>query len=675
MKSKLSKRLFGLFIASLTSSPAAALAGANTYADVHLQLQLPDGYTQLGNIGANAIDDATGQLVMMGIPNLTTGEIDFYKLNTPVMERGGNLPSDYDLSQNYPNPFNPMTNMQYDLPKPGHVTIDIFNSKGEHVKTLVDRNVGAGMQTVSWDGTDDFGRGVSAGLYLARMSAGDYNEVIKMIKTDGTVASGRGGGFITGLAKPAGVNDNGVVYRFNVYGDNIEPNSLVQRIVNDTSMVVPVQGKIDVNPLSLSFNEADSSQIDLSQKVNAAFGVSSYRVDNPNGNLIVDVNGDYLKVKGSDGDVNGNFPFDLIVRDNHGTEKRIQFPTTINPMSDLRNFKLIDVFDMRGVSQAPTTVTLYNGSKTYTFTTPDSLLNAQVEPGTYNVTVSNDSMHLPFIIKTSDGQIARSIPRLPETQLDLSKDLEGRIYQVSKRFDTAPYGEIWDRTGKGPNGVELWRPPADGSDPTGTTTLQRTVSPVDTVAIGPRIKNYYVYLGEDAEHQLQAPFDGLRPNLRQMSDEVKQKIIEYLTSTEMDSFRNAGLEGDDKYQVNVYFGRDPPLRLVQEGSNNFARGRVGWHIVMPSNSNLHSEEVGQNVNRTYSAMSFINVNEPLLIDGELNPNYKAELTQGDGPRSDDNNPNSPSFFKQPVTFKVLQPYDNTSQRASNIFREGFGFKE
>jgi hypothetical protein len=116
-------------------------------------------------------------------------------------------------------------------------------------------------------------------------------------------------------------------------------------------------------------------------------------------------------------------------------------------------------------------------------------------------------MLAPFIIKTNDGQIARSIPRLPQTLLDLSKDLEGKLYMINKQFDTYPYNQIWDNDTVLPKGVDLWMPPADGSDPAGTTTLQRTTSSVDTVAIGPKIKNYYVYLGEDAQHQLPAPFN------------------------------------------------------------------------------------------------------------------------------------------------------------------------
>jgi hypothetical protein len=352
----------------------------STTADVHLQLQLPDGYIQMGTIGGTATDIATGQVAMVGVPNIDAGRIDFYKLNTPVKKRGSDLPSKYDLSQNNPNPFNPTTNMQYNLPKPENVRIDVLNSLGQRVKTLVDENIGAGMHDVRWDGTDDFSRGVSAGLYFARMSAGDYTEVKKMIKSDGTNSGG--GIFAPRLAKAAGVNDSGVEYRFDVYGANIDSTSLIQRIVNDTTMVVPVQERITVNPWSFVFNEGDSSQVDLGQKVNAGIGISGYRLENVNGKLVAVVNGNYLKVKGTDGDVNGtNLLSELVATGQHGTEKRYQFPTTINPMTDIpiRTFDVQYLKErMAGTAGGIPGSVMIDG-RIYS-TDANGLLNVQVSP-------------------------------------------------------------------------------------------------------------------------------------------------------------------------------------------------------------------------------------------------------------------------------------------------------
>ena len=74
------------------------------------------------------------------------------------------------LHQNYPNPFNPSTTISYNLPKTGSVRLDIYNIKGQLVKTLVNQTMLAGTHSVTWDGKDGQGRSVSSGVYFCRMS-------------------------------------------------------------------------------------------------------------------------------------------------------------------------------------------------------------------------------------------------------------------------------------------------------------------------------------------------------------------------------------------------------------------------------------------------------------------------------------------------------------------------
>jgi hypothetical protein len=84
------------------------------------------------------------------------------------------LPRVFALGQNSPNPFNPVTVIEYQLPHPEHVRIDVFNIAGKLVTTLVDGPMDAGRKTVTWDGTDRDGQHVSSGVYLYRMEAGDH---------------------------------------------------------------------------------------------------------------------------------------------------------------------------------------------------------------------------------------------------------------------------------------------------------------------------------------------------------------------------------------------------------------------------------------------------------------------------------------------------------------------
>ncbi|MCD6177544.1 MAG: VCBS repeat-containing protein [Candidatus Cloacimonetes bacterium] len=86
------------------------------------------------------------------------------------------------LGGNYPNPFNPETTISFSVTQNSDfVTLEIFNIKGQKVKTLVNEILPAGNHSVVWDGTDDHDKKVSSGVYLYKMQAGNYLETKKMI--------------------------------------------------------------------------------------------------------------------------------------------------------------------------------------------------------------------------------------------------------------------------------------------------------------------------------------------------------------------------------------------------------------------------------------------------------------------------------------------------------------
>jgi len=90
-------------------------------------------------------------------------------------------PNKFQLYDNYPNPFNPETRICYDLPAAAQVNIEVINILGRHVATLVDNSQPAGHYEVIWNGRDDNNREVSSGIYLYRISAGDFTGSKKMI--------------------------------------------------------------------------------------------------------------------------------------------------------------------------------------------------------------------------------------------------------------------------------------------------------------------------------------------------------------------------------------------------------------------------------------------------------------------------------------------------------------
>ncbi|MEW5924463.1 MAG: FG-GAP-like repeat-containing protein, partial [Candidatus Zixiibacteriota bacterium] len=91
------------------------------------------------------------------------------------------MPNQFQLYTNYPNPFNPITKIAYDVPRPALVKLDIINILGRRVTTLVDESQQAGHYEVIWNGRDQNGNDVSSGIYLYRMTAGDFTSSKKMI--------------------------------------------------------------------------------------------------------------------------------------------------------------------------------------------------------------------------------------------------------------------------------------------------------------------------------------------------------------------------------------------------------------------------------------------------------------------------------------------------------------
>jgi len=91
------------------------------------------------------------------------------------------IPKTFSLHQNYPNPFNPATIVSYDLPKASDVRLTVYDMMGRQVKVLIQGHESAGRKQVAWNGTDEKGRAVSAGVYLYRINTGYHSATRKML--------------------------------------------------------------------------------------------------------------------------------------------------------------------------------------------------------------------------------------------------------------------------------------------------------------------------------------------------------------------------------------------------------------------------------------------------------------------------------------------------------------
>ena len=88
----------------------------------------------------------------------------------------GETPAHYLLYQNYPNPFNSFTNIGFDVVVAGHVSIKVYDLLGRKMATIVDENMQADHYVKCLDG-----RGLSSGIYLYRMMAGNFVQTGKLL--------------------------------------------------------------------------------------------------------------------------------------------------------------------------------------------------------------------------------------------------------------------------------------------------------------------------------------------------------------------------------------------------------------------------------------------------------------------------------------------------------------
>jgi hypothetical protein len=82
---------------------------------------------------------------------------------------------------NYPNPFNPETVIRYELPQEGEVNIDVYNLKGQLVRTLTSGFQTSGSYHVNWNGLDQRDQLTASGIYLIRLQLGDSMTTCKAI--------------------------------------------------------------------------------------------------------------------------------------------------------------------------------------------------------------------------------------------------------------------------------------------------------------------------------------------------------------------------------------------------------------------------------------------------------------------------------------------------------------
>ncbi|KPL06155.1 hypothetical protein AMJ86_09715 [bacterium SM23_57] len=128
-------------------------------------------YTAFSTCGVEGLLDGT-YLVSAYVDAILTGfgEVGVALSEEPTIVTG------YLLDQNYPNPFNPTTDIKYQLPASGMVTLTVYNAMGQEVATLIDQNQNPGAYRVTWDAGN-----LPSGIYFYQLKTNNFTDVRRMM--------------------------------------------------------------------------------------------------------------------------------------------------------------------------------------------------------------------------------------------------------------------------------------------------------------------------------------------------------------------------------------------------------------------------------------------------------------------------------------------------------------
>jgi hypothetical protein len=146
--------------------------------DVPSQGNTPTGH-DYSYLDLGLTNGATYTYTLVGVDVNGSREVLAVRNATPRANAG--TVTEYALYQNFPNPFNPSTQIRFDLAGNTWVKLEVFNSLGQLVATLVNEARPTGAYTVRWDGNTADGVNAPSGLYVYRLKAGSFTEAKKML--------------------------------------------------------------------------------------------------------------------------------------------------------------------------------------------------------------------------------------------------------------------------------------------------------------------------------------------------------------------------------------------------------------------------------------------------------------------------------------------------------------
>lgn len=160
---------------------SAVMFGGSTHGRFDLFERGPGGFAQTAIYSAGDISVLS--------PSFHDGGAVFVSVNTNEDDRVISFGAQGDpgpagprgLTCILPNPFNPSVRIRFDLPRAAGASLVVYDVSGRLVRVLVDGALEAGPHETEWDGRNDRGESLAAGVYFCRLMAGQVRDSRKMI--------------------------------------------------------------------------------------------------------------------------------------------------------------------------------------------------------------------------------------------------------------------------------------------------------------------------------------------------------------------------------------------------------------------------------------------------------------------------------------------------------------
>jgi len=363
---------------------------------------------------------------LVATDTVRNGNFTFENIN--IVSVSDNEPfSTFTLSQNYPNPFNPSTIINYSIAKPQNISLIIYDILGREVKTLFSGYSSQGNFSISWNGFNNNGIGVSAGVYIYALKNKSNQIVKKMILLDGNQSniSAQNNVNNSNNAYPKTLNKSTEVYDYSIkiYGEDV-----ITKVFSDFNF--GNESPIDVGTLTAEAKPVLTGFVyDLDTKWNyetgernTPVGLDSMKVflaTNPENFVFTNENG-LFKIK-----------LDSIPRN-------IVDTTGIFGPGWTYNMTIKDTLFVRGKNQGDTTYYNFripvNKKFDAEWPQPDGIhrLDNEIKYGTSVMTAFNDTTGIPMIKRWTD----------PEKGVDLLEYAIARL-KLGVRSTNDP---VWEGT-------------------------------------------------------------------------------------------------------------------------------------------------------------------------------------------------------------------------------------